>query len=312
MYQHYARPGQDADGEEPGHAVAILSVQGSSPGIHIVDVNTDYQRLWGGSREDWLGAAPIIVQQEAANRQIFDQLHDALNPLLNDAENFFEGIGGLELNRRHDGSRRYVEWRITAMGVRHNDSITLVLTQRNVTEQMEKEAQLERLATTDMLTGLVNRSQFDALLKSEISRRNRYARPLSLIMLDIDYFKQINDCHGHDVGDQVLVALAGLLKCNLRKSDCCARWGGEEFMLLAPETSLEQAVRLADKIRGAIKHTAFPIQGSVTASFGVVEVHSQESVKSVMKRVDNALYLAKEKGRDRVSTGGLLKSAKQA
>ncbi|BBI53947.1 hypothetical protein HORIV_63680 [Vreelandella olivaria] len=163
-----------------------------------------------------------------------------------------------------------------------------------------------------MLTGLVNRSQFDAVLKSEVSRQHRYARPLSLIMLDLDFFKQINDSHGHDVGDQVLVALAGLLKRNLRKADCCARWGGEEFMLLAPETSLEQAVRLAEKIRGAIKHTDFPIQGSVTASFGVVEVHSQESVKSVMKRVDNALYLAKEKGRDRVSTGGLLTPAKQA
>ena len=312
MYQHYARPGQDADGEEPGHAVAILSVKGSAPGVHIVDVITDYQRLWGGSREEWLGAAPIIVQQEAANRQIFDQLHDALNPLLNDAESFFEGIGGLEVNRRHDGSRRYVEWRITAMGVRHNDTITLVLTQRNVTEQMEKEAQLERLATTDMLTGLVNRAQFDAVLKSEVNRQHRYARPLSLIMLDLDYFKQINDRHGHDVGDQVLVALADLLKCTLRKADCCARWGGEEFMLLAPETSLEQAVRLANKIRDAIKHTAFPIQGSVTASFGVVEVHSQDSVKSLMERVDNALYLAKEEGRDQVSTGGLLPSAKQS
>ena len=83
-------------------------------------------------------------------------------------------------------------------------------------------------------------------------------------------------------------------------------------MLLAPETSLEQAVRLADKIRSAIKHTAFPLENCVTASFGVVEVHSSESVKSLMKRVDNALYLAKEKGRDRVSTGGLFSSAKQA
>lgn len=131
-------------------------------------------------------------------------------------------------------------------------------------------------------------------------------------MLDIDFFKSINDGYGHDIGDQVLVELAHLLKRNLRKADCCARWGGEEFMLLAPETSLEQAVRLANKIRDAIKHTAFPIQGSVTASFGVVEVHAQDSVKSLMKRVDNALYLAKEEGRDQVSTGGLLPSVKQA
>ena len=83
-------------------------------------------------------------------------------------------------------------------------------------------------------------------------------------------------------------------------------------MLLDPETSLRQAVRLDGKVRRTIEHAVFPIQGSVTASFGVVEVHSQESVKNLMKRADNALYLAKEKGRDRVSTGGLLKSAKQA
>lgn len=312
MYQHYARPGVDADGERPGYAVAILSLQEGSPGIHIVDVNTDYLRLWGGSREAWLGAAPVVVQQEAANQQIFAQLYKALYPLTTSENGTFEGISGREVTRRHDGRRRHIEWRITAMGASHKNQFTLVLTQRDVTEQMEKEAQLERLATTDMLTGLVNRSQFDVILKSELNRQHRYARPLSLIMLDIDYFKDINDSYGHDVGDQVLIELAHLLKRNLRKADSCARWGGEEFMLLAPETSLEQAVRLADKIRGAIKQNAFPIQNCVTASFGVVEVNSQESVKSVMKRADNALYLAKEKGRNRVSTGGLFSSVKQA
>lgn len=312
MYQHYTRPGLDADGERPGHAVAILSVQKSSSDIHIVDVNSDYLRLWGGCREEWLGATPIVVEQEAANLQIFAQLRDALNPLQNSPNGAFDGICGLEVSRLSDGSRRYIEWRITAMGSSHHDTITLVLTQLDITGQVEKEAQLERLATTDMLTGLVNRSQFDLLLKSELNRHDRYSRPLSLIMLDLDYFKDINDSYGHDVGDQVLVELSHLLKSNLRKADCCARWGGEEFMLLAPETSLDQAVRLADKICNAIKHTAFPIDGCVTASFGVVEVHSKESSKSVMKRVDNALYQAKDKGRNRVSTGGLLSSAKQA
>lgn len=309
MYQHYGHPGTKPDDERSGHAVAILSVEESSPGIHIVDVNTDYQRLWGGSREEWLGASPIVVEQEAANQQIVAELCDELNV---NANGNFEGIGGREVSRRHDGSRRHIEWRITSIGPRSNNAMTLVLTQRDVTEQMEKEAQLKQLATTDMLTGLVNRSKFDTLLKSEVSRQHRYARPLSVIMLDIDFFKNINDSYGHDVGDQVLIELAHLLKRNLRKADCCARWGGEEFMLLAPETSLEQAVRLAEKVRGAIKHTKFPVPGGVTASFGVVEVHSQESIKSVMKRVDNALYLAKEEGRDQVSTGGLLSSAKQA
>lgn len=309
MYQHYGQPGSQPDDERPGHAVAILSVQERLPGIRIVDVNTDYQRLWGGRREEWLGASPIVVEQEAANQQIIAELCDELNAQVNSG---FEGISGREVSRRHDGSRRHIEWRITAMGPCCNSAMTLVLTQRDVTEQIEKEDQLKRLATTDMLTGLVNRSHFDAVLKSEANRQHRYARPLSLIMVDIDYFKTINDSHGHDVGDQVLVEFAHLLKCNLRQADCCARWGGEEFMLLAPETSLEQALRLADKIRVAIKTHSFAAQVGVTASFGVVEVHAHESVTSVMKRVDNALYLAKERGRDQVSAGDLLSSAKQA
>lgn len=314
MYKRYGESGSQPDNEGSGHAVAILRVQEGLPGIHVVDVNTDYQRLWGGSRKEWLGASPAVVEQESSNQQIIEELCEELDGhLQNDCvKSGFEGIGGREVSRCHYGACRHIEWRITAMGPHCDGALTLVLTQRDVTEQIEKEAQLKQLATTDMLTGLINRSHFDALLNSEVDRQHRYARPLALIMLDLDYFKQINDSNGHDVGDQVLVELADLLKKNLRKTDYCARWGGEEFMLLAPETSLEQAVRLAEKIRRAIKHAVFSIQGSVTASFGVVEVHSQESAKSVMKRADNALYLAKEKGRDRVSTGGLLTSAKQA
>lgn len=313
MYQHYARPGPEAGGDSPGHAVAILSVERRPLGIRIVDVNTDYQRLWGGGRGQWLGAVPVVVKQEAANQHIFAQLHEALSPLNDATRGTFEGMGGREVSRHHDGTRRHIEWRITAMGTpQGHDPITLVLTQRDVTEQMENEAQLKRLATTDMLTGLVNRSQFDTMLKSELSRQHRYARPLSLIMLDIDYFKDINDCHGHDVGDQVLVKLASLLESNLRKADCCARWGGEEFMLLAPETSLDQAAQLADKIRRAMKTANFPIEGTVTASFGAVEATAEESVKSVMKRVDDALYQAKAQGRDQVAPAPPASAARQA
>ncbi|MCA1773267.1 MAG: GGDEF domain-containing protein [Halomonas sp.] len=309
MYKHYAQPGPEDGGESPGHAVAILSMARDSRRVQVLDVNTDYQRLWGRPRKEWLGATPNVVEQEAANQQIIAQLHDALSTT---GERDFEGIGGREVSRQHDGSRRHIEWRITAMGGYQHDTITLVLTQRDVTGQVENEAQLKQLATTDMLTGLVNRSQFDTTLKSELSRHDRYARPLSLIMLDIDYFKDINDGYGHDVGDQILVEMANLLKGNLRQADYCARWGGEEFMLLTPETSLENAVFLADKIRRMINTSNFPVSGPVTASFGVVEAKPQESVKRIMKRVDNALYLAKEKGRDQVSPIELVNSARLA
>ncbi|MCW4150403.1 GGDEF domain-containing protein [Halomonas sp. 18H] len=309
MYQHYARPGPEEGGEATGHAVAIFNMTRDSRRAQVMDINTDYQRLWGGAREEWVGATPNVVEQEAANHQILAQLHDVLNTSV---EHAFEGIGGREVSRRHDGSCRHIEWRITAMGAHQHDAITLVLTQRDVTDQVENEAQLKRLATTDMLTGLVNRSQFDTMLKSELSRQDRYARPLSLIMLDIDYFKDINDRYGHDVGDQVLVEIANLLKGNLRQVDYCARWGGEEFMLLAPETPLEHAVLLADKIRCVINTASLPTSGPITASFGVVEAQPQEAVKSIMKRVDDALYVAKEKGRDQVSPIELVTSTRFA
>lgn len=309
MYQHYARPVPEDNDESTGHAVAILTVARDSRSVQVLDVNTDYQRLWGGTREEWLGATPNVVEQKAANEQILARLRSALNT---NVERNFGAIGGREVSRQRDGSFRHIEWRITAMGACQHDAMTLVLTQRDVTDQVENEAQLKRLATTDMLTGLVNRSQFDTTLKNELSRQDRYVRPLSLIMLDIDYFKDINDRYGHDVGDQVLVEMANLLKGNLRQVDYCARWGGEEFMLLAPETSLEHAVLLADKMRCVINKASFPTSGPVTASFGVVEARPQESVKSIMKRVDDALYLAKEQGRDQVSPIELVKSTRFA
>ena len=136
MYKRYGESGSQPDNERPGHAVAILRVQEGLPGIQIVDVNTDYQRLWGGSRKEWLGASPTVVEQESANQQIIEELCEELNGHLH---NGFEGIGGREVSRCHYGSCRHIEWRITAMGPLCNGAMTLVLTQRDVTEQIEKE-----------------------------------------------------------------------------------------------------------------------------------------------------------------------------
>lgn len=152
-----------------------------------------------------------------------------------------------------------------------------------------------------MLTGLMNCSRFDDLLKHEVGRLGRYMRSFSLIMLDIDFFKTINDRQGHDVGDQVLRTLAAQLESSLRSADYCARWGGEEFIILAPETSLQQATKLAEKIRRGIASTTFQEAEHVTVSLGVAEATVNDTPKSMMKRVDNALYQAKESGRDQVA-----------
>ncbi|WP_447555060.1 GGDEF domain-containing protein [Vreelandella sp. EE22] len=287
--------------ESNSQAIAVLGCQTGSSNLRILDVSDDYSRFWGGERDRWLGALPKIVGREGENQKLLRTLSQALvKGELGDGYS----LSGLDKSGWPLSTGKVamlIEWRVTAMTMPGYTERVLVLVQRDISKRVEKEAELERLATTDMLTGLYNRARFDALLKKEISRLSRYTRPFSLIMLDIDFFKAINDNHGHDVGDQVLAGLGKLLKENLRKADSCARWGGEEFMILAPETSLEQAVQLAEKIRYRIKETQFSQAGRVTVSLGVIEARPNESQKSVMKRADNALYMAKEEGRDRVS-----------
>ncbi|MCB8888328.1 GGDEF domain-containing protein [Vreelandella malpeensis] len=299
MLEPLPTPAPPANESNP-QAIAVLGGQAGGSDLHLLDISDEYLRFWGGRRDQWLGAAPRIVERDMENRRLLRKLGQALSK-----GELCDGysLSGLDRHSRARCPRApatLIEWRVTAMNMPGYASRVLVLVQRDISKRVEKEAELERLATTDMLTGLYNRARFDVLLKKEISRLNRYIRPFSLIMLDIDYFKAINDSHGHDMGDQVLASIGEQLKSNLRKADYCARWGGEEFMVLAPETSLEQAIALAEKIRCCIRETHFPQVGRVSVSLGVIEARLSEHQQSVMKRADNALYRAKEQGRDRV------------
>ncbi len=158
----------------------------------------------------------------------------------------------------------------------------------------------KHLAETDRLTGLFNKGKFNEVLKREIERARRYKRPLSLIIFDIDHFKRINDTYGHKVGDEVLKELAKLIKKNIRKTDFAARWGGEEFVILAPETDLDGAVKLAEKLRQTVEKHEFPTVKNVTISLGVAQYIDGESPEEFVIRADMALYKAKEGGRNRV------------
>jgi diguanylate cyclase (GGDEF)-like protein len=169
------------------------------------------------------------------------------------------------------------------------------------TRQLEDaNTELESLATTDNLTGISNRRFLDAALAGELQRAQRYARPLAVLMIDLDYFKQVNDDYGHLTGDQVLVAVASLLRDSLRQSDILGRWGGEEFMVICPETDLESGCTLAEKIRLAIAGHQFTIPRQLTSSFGVAVSAARDSVEALVARADRALYRAKEQGRNRV------------
>jgi len=162
------------------------------------------------------------------------------------------------------------------------------------------EEEIERLATTDKLTQAYNRAKFDEIIEREIERSWRHNRPLSLLMFDIDHFKQVNDTYGHAVGDCVLKTMAELVRKNMRKIDCFVRWGGEEFMIIASETDLKTAGNTAERIRKIIESYRFDEAGKITVSFGVTQFGKDDTVDTFVKRADDALYKAKANGRNRV------------
>lgn len=167
-------------------------------------------------------------------------------------------------------------------------------------ELVEKNRQLEVLSVTDRLTGLFNRRKLDQILEEELIRSRRYDFAFSLVILDIDHFKLVNDNHGHPVGDAVLVAMAGILRQRTRDADTVARFGGEEFVIVCRHAAPEGSVATAEKLRLEIARHSFPVVGRVTASFGVAMYQDGDSVAAVLARADAALYRAKAAGRNRV------------
>ena len=170
----------------------------------------------------------------------------------------------------------------------------------NIHHHLAQQEELARLAHTDPLTGLMNRRHFRLLADQEFSRAARTHEQLFMMMLDIDHFKQVNDTHGHDVGDQALIAIAGVLKNGIRDMDILARWGGEEFLVLLPETNMEGAARIAERIRQQVSQIKLPkIPEGLTISIGLCEAVPGMELKTVTNLADRALYQAKANGRNR-------------
>lgn len=174
----------------------------------------------------------------------------------------------------------------------------------DVTERKLMMEKMCRLARTDSLTGLYNRGYFMELAKREFSRAVRYGKCMALLMVDVDYFKKINDTYGHDVGDRVLVAFADLLNKSMRDVDIVARFGGEEFVILMPETGIDAGRRAAERIRESVQNTTVRAGGeeiNFTACLGLTAVSPEStSLDDLLKDSDVALYAAKRGGRNRV------------
>lgn len=166
----------------------------------------------------------------------------------------------------------------------------------------EKNRALEVLSRTDRLTGIANRRRLEEALQAEVLRARRYAKPFSVILADVDRFKAVNDIFGHQMGDAVLTESAAMLSKGARETDVVGRWGGEEFLLLCPETSLGVGAALAERLRQNFAEHIFPEVGQITLSFGVTCFQTDDTAQNLMQRADDALYRAKESGRNRVET----------
>lgn len=192
---------------------------------------------------------------------------------------------------------------VRGMHVRLKDAYATL--ERTNLELRAREAQLKQLSETDPLCHVPNRRKFLAVAETEIARHRRYKRKFSVLLLDIDHFKRVNDTYGHDAGDRVLVAVAGIVQDRVRVSDMVARIGGEEFALLLPETDLQGALVVAESVRTAIAAARIDLSDgqtiSVTVSIGIGSLAGEvASITDMLRSADEALYRAKETGRNRV------------
>ena len=182
-----------------------------------------------------------------------------------------------------------------------NNSLEDKVKKRTIELQKMKD-DFEKLASIDSLTQIHNRYSIMNILSAEISRAHRYSNPLSLIIYDIDLFKNVNDTYGHDVGDEVLKVLSKIIKKNLRDIDAIGRYGGEEFLIVLPNTKLNDAKLFANRIRKQTETYSFNTVGSITISLGLVELKAHETSDTLFKRADELLYVSKNNGRNQVSS----------
>ncbi len=265
----------------------------TSKGGIIEYVNPAFEELTGYSRNEAVGNTPRILKSGEHTLQFYEHLWDTIL-----SGHIYRNVF---INRKKNGEIYYDACTITPVVDRRGEITNFIATAKDITEQKQAEHELRERAEKDYLTGIFNRRTFFELLEAEVERARRYERPLSLVMLDIDHFKKINDTHGHAVGDTVLKETTRIVQKSIRQTDVFARIGGEEFVILAPETTLQGTLELAGKVRGAMESASMlPQGGKVTISFGVAELDATVTIDELLKRADEALYQAKGNGRNRV------------
>ncbi len=212
----------------------------------------------------------------------------------------------ISLNMKYDNELRILQEEFNKLLEKiSNDEIERLELLHGINEKLEYEVkkrtkELENIAITDRLTQLYNRTKMDIEIQNMYEMYQRYRRTFSLIMIDIDYFKVVNDTYGHQVGDSVLKKLALILQEHVRKTDLVGRWGGEEFLIACPETSQTDALKLAEKLRNEVALFLFDKIGHKTISLGVAQIQEGLALDNLIDNSDKALYQAKKSGRNKV------------
>jgi len=241
----------------------------------------------------------FFLYLERKSRHLSDQVAGPIRKLsewtqrlsISDVSDRLGAVGIAEIDRLYNDINR--------MSSQLEHKTQMLVDSRLREKVREKEAEmLEELAITDRLSGLYNRRKLDGILQDELARSLRSDIAFSVIMIDIDHFKLINDNFGHATGDHAIIEFSLFLRQALRKVDFVGRWGGEEFMIICPMTGLDGAMSLAQSLRSAVASKSFSEIGSLTASFGVASWRSGEDADVLVQRADAALYEAKRAGRN--------------
>ena len=271
----------------------------SEGGPRIVYVNPAFEKLMGYSAADVIGQNPKILQGPGTDDKTRYKLRKAMR----------EGasIRTQILNYDKAGNELWLDINMVPLFDENGMLTYYAAIERDLTEHKKLQSHLENMATIDSLTGMANRQAFMQRAKNEFNRARRYARPLTVVMIDIDHFKTINDQYGHAAGDDVLRQAADICQSSLRGSDFMGRVGGEEFVLLLPDTPHANAYHVAERMRTHLYETPIELDNgitlNITASFGVAPMNEYDSdFDALLERADEAMYNAKHNGRNQVKS----------
>lgn len=260
----------------------------------IVFVNTGFEQLTGYQQHEVLGREPSFLWSSLPDETSKDTESLLSRKIIH--------LQSQEPNLHKDGYLFYVDQSIAQIMDETGKITHYVSFSKDATDRLKRELALKDLASRDALTGLLNRRAGEQLLKQYDDHKQLPKKMLCLIMMDVDNFKKINDTFGHVVGDLILKSSSQLLKSKARNTDSVIRWGGEEFLIIVPDSDLKAALEFAERMRKSIEQHTDKQVGRITASFGVAELRPDEGTASLLNRADKALYKAKLNGKNCVKS----------